>query len=227
MSAPRLKAALFDLDDTLVDRRSAYEYAYRRFYEEQPGINQNTSWAEAWDFFWSLSPNNATDPRAAIVAIMHRWPGVKSDPETHRRYYFEKIVEGMAPLPGVKGFLAALNKARTPWGVVTNGDSYQSRKVEKVGLTEVIPFVLASKIFGAEKPDAVIYHEAVRLLGLNGIPYSQILFVGDNPYTDIKGAHGVGMKTAWMHMGRTYDFDAPRPDFVIESVTELGPLLGL
>lgn len=30
-----IRAVLFDLDDTLVDRRSAYEYAYRRFYEVQ------------------------------------------------------------------------------------------------------------------------------------------------------------------------------------------------
>ena len=224
---PPFRAVLFDLDDTLLDRRSAYEHAYRRFYEEQPAINRNASWDEARAFFWSLSPNNATDPRTAIVEIMRRWPGVKSDPETHRSYYFEKIIEGMAPLPGVPDFLAALNKAKVPWGVVTNGDRYQFRKVEKTGLTDTIPFVLASQLFGVEKPGAAIYHEAVRLLGLNGTPYSQVLFAGDNPHTDIKGAHSVGMATAWMHMGRTYDFDAPRPGYVIESVVEFGPLLGL
>lgn len=223
----RYRAVLFDLDDTLVDRRSAYERAYLRFYEEQPAINRNASWDEAWPFFWSLSPNNATDPRTAIVEIMRRWPGVKSDPETHRSYYFEKIIEGMSPLPGVPDFLALLNKAKVPWGVVTNGDTYQFRKIEKAGLTGAIPFVLASQIFGIEKPGAAIYHEAVRLLGLNGTPYSKVLFAGDNPHTDITGAHGVGMGTAWVRMGRSYDYDAPHPDLAIESVLDLGPRLGL
>ena len=156
----KFEAVLFDLDDTLVDRRSAYEHAYRSFYEEQPAINRNSSWEEARAFFWSLSPDNATDPRTAIAEIMRRWPGVKSGPETHRGYYFEKIIEGMAPLPGVPDFLAALNRAKVPWGVVTNGDSYQFRKVEKAGFKDVVPFVLASEIFGVEKPGAAIYHEA-------------------------------------------------------------------
>ncbi len=257
MNRSPYKAVLFDLDDTLVDRRAAYDHAYRCFYESQPAISESTSWQAAREFFWSLSPNNATDPRTAIVEIMRRWPGVKSDPDTHRRYYFEKIIEGVAPLPGVPDFLAALNRAKVLWGVVTNGDWYQFRKVEKAGFTKVIPFVLASQIFGVEKPGAAIYHEAVRLLGLeknradggpvsevlelpvggahqsprpsraSGHDYGDILFAGDNLHTDIAGAHGVGMKTAWVCMGREYDFDAPRPDHVIESVVELGPLLGL
>lgn len=44
--------------------------------------------------------------------------------------------------------------------------------------------------------------EAVRLLDIPGIETNEILFVGDNPYTDIIGTHGVGMKTAWIRMGR-------------------------
>lgn len=221
------KAVLFDLDDTLLDRRSAYDYAYRKFYDAQPAINHVTSWEEARAFFWSLSPNNATDARQAIFKIMARWPGVKSDPESHRRFYFESLIEGLQPLPSVPEFLHELNRTGVRWGVVTNGDQFQLQKVEKTGLKDVVPFVLASQIFGEEKPAPGIYHEAARLLGLNGTPYGEVLFAGDNPHTDIAGAHGVGMKTAWVRMGRAYDFDAPKPDYVIEGVTELRPLLGL
>jgi HAD superfamily hydrolase (TIGR01549 family) len=225
--SPRFKAVLFDLDDTLLDRRTAYDYAYRRFYEDQPAIHNVTPWEEARAFFWSLSPNNATDARTAILQIMRRWPGVKSDPETHRRYYFERLIEGLKPLPGVPELLGELNLAGIPWGVVTNGDQYQFQKVEKTGLKRVIPFVLASQVFGAEKPQAAIFQEAVRLLGIDGTPVSNVLFAGDNPFTDIKGAHGAGMKTAWVKMGREYDFDAPRPDYEVNHVSELKPLLGL
>ncbi len=248
---PVFQAVLFDLDDTLLDRRAAYDYAYHRFYDEQPAIHKACSWEEARTFFWWLSPNNATDARAAIVEIMRRWPGVNSDPETHHRYYFESLIDGLGLLPGVREFLAGLSASRLPWGVVTNGGPYQLRKVEKTGLATLIPFMVVSQLFGAEKPEPAIYHEAVRLLGLNGttrpepqriprlgpekvalrepqgIPYGQILFVGDNPHTDIAGAHRVGMKTAWVKMGREYASDAPRPDYVIERVTELRPVLGL
>ena len=221
------KAVLFDLDDTLLDRRSAYDHAYRYFYESQPAIRESASWEEAREFFWSLSPNNATDARTAIAGIMRRWPGVKSDPDTHEREYFHHLIDGLKPLPGVPDLVAALNRAKLPWGIITNGGPFQLKKIEKVGWQKSVPVVVVSKLFGTEKPAPEIYHEAVRRLGLNGAPYDRVLFAGDNPFTDIAGAQGVGMKTAWVRMGREYPEDAPPPDHVIESVTELRPLLGL
>ena len=68
--------------------------------------------------------------------------------------------------------------------------------------------------------------EAVRLLDIPGLATEEVLFVGDNPYTDILGAHGVGMKTAWVRMDRKYPADAPAPDYVIDHVEELKDLLG-
>jgi len=221
------KAVLFDLDDTLLDRRSAYDHAYHCFYESQPAIRESTSWQEAREFFWSLSPNNATDARTAIAEIMCRWPGVKSDPDTHEREYFHYLIEGLKPLPGVQDFVSALNTAGLPWGIITNGGPYQLKKIEKVGWQKSVPVLLVSKLFGSEKPAPDIYHEAVRRLGLNGAPYHRVLFFGDNPFTDIAGAHAVGMKTAWVRMGREYPQGAPAPDYVIESVTELRQVLGL
>jgi FMN phosphatase YigB (HAD superfamily) len=66
----------------------------------------------------------------------------------------------------------------------------------------------------------------VRLLDVEGLETEEILFVGDNPYTDIIGAHGVAMKTAWVRMGREYPNDAPAPDFIIDHVAELKEHLG-
>lgn len=227
MNEPRFKAVLFDLDDTLLDRRSAYDHAYRWFYESQPAIRARSSWREAREFFWSLSPDNATDARTAIIEIMRRWPGVISDPDTHERAYFERLIEGLEPLPGVPDLVAELNSTKLPWGIITNGGLYQLKKIEKVGWQKSVPVLLVSKLFGSEKPAPQIYHEAVRRLGLNGASYDRVLFAGDNPFTDITGAQGVGMKTAWVRMGREYPKDAPAPDFVIENVTELRPLLGM
>lgn len=227
MFSSPFKAVLFDLDDTLLDRRSAYDHAYRCFYESQPSIRESTPWREAREFFWSLSPDNATDARTAIAEIMRRWPGVKSDPDTHEREYFYHLIEGLNPLPGVQDFVSALNAAKLPWGIITNGGPLQLKKIEKVGWQKSVPVLLVSKLFGSEKPAPEIYHEAVRRLGLDGTPYDRVLFAGDNPFTDIAGARGVGMKTAWVRMGRIYPKAAPAPDHVIENVTELRPLLEL
>ena len=65
------------------------------------------------------------------------------------------------------------------------------------------------------------------LLETPGLAPQEVLFIGDNPYTDILGAHRVSMRTAWLRMGRDYPSDAPAPDFTIDSLDELRPVLGI
>jgi putative hydrolase of the HAD superfamily len=222
----KFRAALFDMDDTLIDRRSAYDEVYRVLYNQHEAIHGSTSWEEALEFFWTLSPDNATEPREAFLKIQEKWPGVTGDPDSHYNFYFSTMVKFMKVLPGAVDFIDWMNSSDVRWGVVTNGDQFQHQKAEATGLDKKTPFVLASKLFGVNKPAPEVFMEAVRLLDIDGIQTEEILFVGDNPYTDIIGAHGVGMKTAWIRMGRSeYPDDAPAPDFIIDHVEELKPHL--
>lgn len=225
MTNQKFRAALFDLDDTLIDRRSAYDNVYRVFYDRHEAIHGSTAWEDALEFFWTLSPANATVPRQAFLDIQAKWSGVTGDPDSHYVFYFEQMVKHMKMLPEAMDFVDWMNTSKLHWGVVTNGDQFQHKKVEITGLTGHVPFVLASMLFGVNKPAPEVFMEAVRLLEIPDIQPEEILFVGDNPYTDILGAHGVGMKTAWVRMGREYPDDAPRPEFIIDHVEELKELL--
>lgn len=222
-----IRAVLFDLDDTLVDRRGAYDIFYRSFFDKNDALNDLLSWPEAKDFFWTLSPDNATDPRQAFEVIQARWPEISGDPDSHFHKYFESMVANMRPLPGALELAEALNSSGIPWGVVTNGDQYQLEKVKSSGMQDLIPFVIATKLHGASKPDPESYLHAVRLLEMKEADARQILFVGDNPHTDIIGAHGVGMQTAWIHMGREYPADVQKPHLTIDGVTDLYEVLDL
>ncbi|MDA0232746.1 MAG: HAD family hydrolase [Chloroflexi bacterium] len=224
---PAIAAALFDLDDTLVDRRGAYDVFYRSFYDRNSAINDDVSWPEAKKFFWTLSPDNATDLRQAFIAIRDRWPGVEGDPESHFHSYFQSMVANMKPLPGAVELADALNSIGMPWGVVTNGGEYQLQKVVAAGLDGKVPFVIATELHGASKPDPEPYLHALRLLQLDSAGPESVLFVGDNPHTDIAGAHGVGMKTAWIHMGRSFPGLMRQPDMTISGVRDLDEILEL
>jgi putative hydrolase of the HAD superfamily len=219
------RAALFDMDDTLIDRRAAYDDVYRVFYDMHDSINRSTSWEDALAFFWTLSPSNATNALTAILDIQKKWPGVPGDPESHYDFYFAQMVKIVRVLPGAVEFADWMNRSSVKWGIVTNGDQVQHQKAEATGFDQIAPFVLASRLFGVDKPAPEVFMEAVRLLDVDGIQTEEILFVGDNPYTDILGAHGVGMKTAWLRMGREYPDDAPTPDFIVDHVDELKPYL--
>jgi putative hydrolase of the HAD superfamily len=221
MTTQIFRAALFDLDDTLVDRKSVYDDVYRVLYDRHEAIHGQTSWEDAIDFIWTLSPYNATSPREAFVEIQKRWPGVTGDPESHHQFYFTQMLKVMKMLPSAMNFVDWMNESGINWGVVTNGDQIQLQKVETTGLNGRVPFVLASKLFGVDKPAPEVFMEEVRLLDVPDIQPKEILFVGDNPYTDIAGAHGVRMKTAWIRMGRKFPDDAPHPDFIVDHVEEL------
>ena len=226
MTNQKFRAALFDMDDTLIDRRSAYDDVYRVFYDRHEAIHSTTSWENALEFFWSLSPSNATNANTAILDIQERWPGVTGDSQSHYNFYFTHMVKFIKVLPGAIDFIEWMNSNTSKWGVVTNGDQFQHLKAETTGLDRITPFVLASRLFGVDKPAPEVFMEAVRLLDIEGLATEEILFVGDNPYTDIFGAHGVGMKTAWVRMGREkYPDDAPAPDYVIDHVEELKNVL--
>ena len=228
MEKPR--AALFDLDDTLLDRTSAFEATFREFYETQPAINTTTDWNAALDFFWSLSPHGTIDAQDAALRITERWPSVPLEPVEFEAWFFNILGRQAKPIEGAMEFVKELNEAGFPWAVVTNGKKFQVVKLQYSGYVDVVPFAIVSRLFGADKPDPRIYHEAVRRLKLSfddidDIQPSEILFVGDNPYTDITGAAGVGMKTAWIRVTERYPDDAPAPDMEIESVVELRGLL--
>lgn len=221
MTSPEFRAALFDLDDTLVDRKSAYDVVYRIMYDKQEAIHGQASWEDALEFVWTLSHDNATSPREAFVKIQKRWPGVTGDPESHYQFYFTEMIKHLKMLPRAMDFVDWMNDSGVKWGVVTNGDQFQLQKLEVTGLVNHIPFAVVSKLFGVDKPAPEVFMEAVRLLDIPGIQTEEILFVGDNPHTDIVGAHGVGMKTAWIRMGREFPDDAPYPDIIVDHVEEL------
>ena len=225
-----IRAALFDLDDTLLDRGTAFEATFREFFDTQPDINSTTDWGEAIDFFWSLSPHGTIDAQDAALRITERWPSVPLEPVEFERWFFNTLGRQAKPIEGAIEFVKELNDAKFPWAVVTNGKKSQVIKLEHSGFVDVVPFAIVSRLFGADKPDPRIYHEAVRRLklsfeGIDDIEPSEILFVGDNPYTDIAGAVGVGMKTAWVRVTERYPDDAPKPDIEIGSVVELAECL--
>jgi putative hydrolase of the HAD superfamily len=63
--------------------------------------------------------------------------------------------------------------------------------LERLGLAAKIETMVFSNEHGACKPQASIFGELQRGLG---IPFERMLFVGDNPFADVHGAQSCGMR---------------------------------
>lgn len=75
--------------------------------------------------------------------------------------------------------------------VITNGfDESQAKKMTSSGLNEYFELVVTSETTGHKKPDPRIFQYAMEQAGASK---ENSLMIGDNPISDIQGAHGAGI----------------------------------
>lgn len=217
-----LRAVVFDMDDTLISRRDAFRRYAEAFYDAHPAMH-DTPRPEAVARLAEWDGRGDNDKALFFGRVKAKWPNIpESIPELTVTFWDELTSAVRADKESLH-FLDDLTRARVPWGIVTNGADYQYTKMMNVQLNGRPPFAIVSKIFGHDKPHPAVFREAVRRLGC--LP-EQVLFVGDNPRTDIRGAQGAGLRTAWMRAGRDgWRWGDPAPEYQLDHVRELRDVL--
>ncbi|APC16939.1 HAD family hydrolase [Pseudomonas frederiksbergensis] len=103
-------------------------------------------------------------------------------------------------------------------GVVTNGNA----DVRRLGLADYFKFILCAEDIGIAKPDARLFHEALKR---GGATAETAVHIGDHPGDDIAGAQQAGLRAIWFNpTGKVWEADKA-PDAEIRSLTELPALL--
>lgn len=140
--------------------------------------------------------------------------------EHFREIVLSLVDHTVVPLPGAPRMLAELRAQGIATAVLSNGwNPLQQRKAQRAGFEGP---VLASSDIGAAKPDPAAFAAVVAALG---VPAECLWYVGDNPRTDIVGAHAAGLRTAWFNAeGRRYPSELTPPD---AEVADIGDVLGL
>ncbi|QEH32440.1 Pyrimidine 5'-nucleotidase YjjG [Aquisphaera giovannonii] len=213
-----IRAILFDLDGTLVDR----DGALRRY-----GLDLAARHPE-------IFPPETLDRDLRVLLAA---------PDRDRRRFAHRVARAfpaLGPPAALAGDVAArlpsflepeaevirlIDRLRNRYrvGIVTNGSGPSQRaKLAAAGLSGLIDGVFISGVERAAKPHAAIFRRA---LAWAGAEPAEALFVGDDPATDVAGASRIGMRTCWVRRGRDYPDGLPRPDATIETLLELPEVL--
>ena len=225
MTTP-ITAALFDLDNTLFNREVAFRSVAEDFHAEFLASSTSVGREEAVALMVGWDEDGYSNRREFREAMLAQWPEAGLDFNALNAWYRQAMERRSVPDASVNDFLTELNRAGMPWGIVTNGNGPNQRtKCALTGLADLARFVIVSEEQGYAKPDPRIYRDAMTALGLASP--EGVLFVGDNPVTDIDGARAFGMQTAWVSRGRAFPTDLHTPDLVIKRVTDLRGVLGV
>ena len=202
--------ALFDLDDTLVDRRAAFRAWAKRFCNEH-GLGEVAGLLEALD-------DHGLTPRAEFFARVGERFSLALPGEQLLREYREGF-PGFVPRLG-EAVLARSERLRargTRIGVVTNGSPMQLRTIEAAGLGAVVDGCCVSEIEGIRKPDAEIFTRAAARCG---VPLRGGWMVGDSPEADVRGGYEAGLSTIWLRHGRTWNQMSYSPTSTVDTLEE-------
>jgi putative hydrolase of the HAD superfamily len=216
---------LFDLDNTLGDRPPAVRRWAEKFYFSQPGVMARVEREEAVARIVAWDAGGHVFARQLFESMVAEWPFVREGVDELVGWHSVNYPAAFRPVPEMTRVTNRITRAGIPWGIVTNGPSFQREKVVALGLEKMAVFTLVSLEFGAGKPGAAIFEEGIRLLGEREA--GKVVYVGDSPTADIVGAHSAGLRAAWMSLGRKWPANLQPPDHVLNSLEDLLEVLGI
>ena len=106
-------------------------------------------------------------------------------------------------------------------GLISNADNaYLTPNLNYIGIT--FDAVVSSETVRSYKPHSKPFLSTLSLLDVKP---SEAVYVGDNPYDDVVGAKGVGMKVILINRYNTPKHQYPNPDGEIKTLFELSKFL--
>jgi putative hydrolase of the HAD superfamily len=224
----------FDLDDTLLDHRSASQHGASRLFDHYPALGALgrghflSRWPELTEKHMDRYFEGATDyvaQRRARMRELFSWVSVEmSDAEADEAFgvYIAAYETRFRTFDDVAPCLEMLEAAGVRIGIITNGQiSTQRQKLDAIGLLVRVSPVVISEELGVHKPDRAVFVEAARRASR---PIGECVYVGDKPETDARAAAAAGMHGIWIDRhGRS----ALEETIRITELTALPALLGL
>lgn len=195
-----VKAVFFDFDDTLQSRKGAYRLYCEDFLTKYfPGISKQER-EKKLDEMEEHVDGGYKDREVYFPEMIALWHW-ENHPPLEELYdsFNNDFGKHVVLLDGAVDVLKKLKEKGYILGAVTNGvSSLQNTKLDTAGIRELFDVVVVSGDIGIYKPDRRIFDEAARRAGVEN---EKVLFVGDHPINDIKGALGAGMKAIRMNYG--------------------------
>jgi putative hydrolase of the HAD superfamily len=216
----KLKAILFDLDDTIIDRRiSLMKYA-EYFADHFNTSLEPISMEELCSVILDKDRKGYQKRDDFFADLTSALPWIKPPHvDTLSRHWYAHYPSSSVVTSGLFDGLNELSSMDIILGIVTNGTNYaQNAKIDYIGIRKFMQTVVVSEAAGVKKPDQRIFQMALQEIG---IAETDAWFVGDHPINDIVGAAAACLTPVWLRGKHDWPEQHKAPTLQIDSLSEL------
>ncbi|MEH7011299.1 HAD family hydrolase [Neobacillus niacini] len=211
-----IKAVLFDLDGTLLDRDESVK---RFIYSQYDRLNRVVGHIPRENYikrFIELDQRGYVWKDKVYQQLVTEFEIREITREELLQDYISEFKNHCVPFPNLVNMLQELRSRNLQLGMITNGrGQFQLDNIKALGIEKYFDRILISEWEGIKKPDPDIFRRALEQL--NVAPHESI-FVGDHPDNDVKAAQNVGMIGVWKKDPQWNQIVA---DCVVEDLAEL------
>lgn len=203
-----LKAVILDIDNTLYSYDEAHAAAYHALtaYAQKRLSMPPKAFDELHRLGSTLLEEHSGGRCAAIHNRLIRYQLMLEHsrlPIAHApvmaELYWTTLLDAMKPFPGVVTALRTIRDRGLMLGIGTNMTAdRQFEKLQRLGILELIDFMVTSEEVSAEKPDRRLFDCCAMKAGCRP---EECIFVGDSLRGDVQGALDAGMEAIWFHPG--------------------------
>ncbi|MBU8916924.1 HAD family hydrolase [Bacillus sp. FJAT-29953] len=211
-----IKALLFDLDGTMLDRDASVQKfignQYERFKKWTGHIPKEIYISrfielDCRGYVWKDRVYKELISELYINNI--KWELLLED-------YLGNFKNHCVPFPNIISMLEVLKKRRIKLGIITNGKGqFQLDNIRALGIEKFFDTILISEWEGIKKPDPEIFYRALRKLQ---VLTQESIYVGDHPENDVQAARNLGMKAIWK---KDTQWNEVETDYMIEVLLEI------
>ncbi|RDI36455.1 HAD family hydrolase [Falsibacillus pallidus] len=207
-----IKAVLFDLDGTLLDR-DASVLKFIADQAERLGIADKEKYIHR---FIELDARGYVWKDKVYQQLLREFDIPQMTWENLLEDYLESFHKHGVPFPNLIEMLDGLKAAGHKLGLITNGfERMQMSNIQALGIADYFDCILISEREGIKKPDSMIFQKALKVLGTDP---AESIYIGDHPDNDMKAAKAVGMKTMWK---KDVQWESAEADHVIDDLEEV------
>ncbi|MEV5176875.1 HAD family hydrolase [Streptomyces flaveolus] len=200
---------MLDLDNSLVDRDTAFRDAVTAFLAEHRLPGSDLTWV------MTVDASGYTARHDVAAAMTDRYRDMVPTTAIHALLDHGAADRVVLTTSSRK----ALDKAKADgWTcvIVTNGrTAQQEAKICHTGLDQLVQGWVISETVGRKKPEPGIFYAAADAVGA---PLTGAWIIGDSAHTDIGGANALGLRSVWVSNGQPWTHDAYQPTHVAEDV---------